>query len=182
MLTKERLGRVRTILLTIVAASGLVGMTLQPALAKAPDIARPAIAVADLDLSALIAQLRSMVLNLQARIDELEKALAEAPPPADEADEDDTDEAEVEDVDDGTVDEVDQPEADDVDDDSIDKDVEETGDHEDADDRDADEADEDKDEHQDEDKDEHQGKSGKSHESDDDHDGGDEHESDEDDD
>jgi len=56
MLTKNRLGRARTILLTIVATSGLIGMTLQPALARTPEVNRPAAAVADLDLAALIDQ------------------------------------------------------------------------------------------------------------------------------
>ncbi|MDQ2965417.1 MAG: hypothetical protein M3R57_06180 [Chloroflexota bacterium] len=129
MLTKNRLARVRTIVLTVVAASSLVGMTLQPALAKTPDVARPAIAaVADMDLSAMIAQFRALILNLQARIDELEAALNAAPPVVEETPE--VDEApEVDETPD--VDNVEE-QVEDVDDGEVDEDVGENDDHKDA--------------------------------------------------
>jgi hypothetical protein len=149
MLTKNRLGRARTILLTIVALTGLLGMTLQPALARTPDVARPAAAVADLDIGALISQLRAFIVQLQAQIHELEKA-NEAPPAVEEAEEED----EAEDVDDGDVEDVDEQNDDADDEDADDEDADDDeADDEDADDEDADEADEDEseDDHDDED-------------------------------
>lgn len=142
MLTKNRLGRVRTVVLTIVALTGLLGMTLQPALARTPDVARPAVAVADLDIGALISQLRALILQLQTQIDALEEA--NQAPPAAEVDEDDQDEAE--DVDDGDVDDVDE-QNEDADDEDVDNDADENDDREDADDAD----DEAEDDHDDED-------------------------------
>jgi hypothetical protein len=116
MLTKNRLGRTRTIALTILAVSGLVGMTLQPVLARTPDVARPAAAaLTELEVSALIDQLRVMIANLQALIEELENAPDAAPVPADEDDLD-----QDEDVDDGPANDVDESKEDDVNDASVD--------------------------------------------------------------
>ena len=168
MLTKERLGRTRTIALTIVAASGLFGMTLQPALATAPDIARPAIAIANMDLSALIDQFRSMILNLEARIDELENLLAEASPPAEEADEDDEDESEVDEVDEPEDNDVDEPEDNDVDE-PEDNDVDDE-DEVDSDDEDEDDREEVEDDHDDEDEDDDESDEDEDDESDEDDD------------
>jgi hypothetical protein len=133
MLTKNRLARVRTIAFTVVAASSLVGMTLQPALAKTPDVARPAIAaVADMDLTALIAQFRSVILNLQANLAELEAALNAAPPVVDETPEVDAPEApEAPAVDEVEVDNVDE-QVGDANDGEVDVDVDKNDDHKDV--------------------------------------------------
>lgn len=116
MLTKNRLGRVRTVVLTIVALTGLLGMTLQPALARTPDVARPAAAaLGELEVSALIDQLRALIANFQALVEELEKSLETAPPPAEEDDHE-----QDEDVDDGPANDVDESKEDDVNDASVD--------------------------------------------------------------
>ena len=136
MLTENRLGRTRSIGITIVAVLGLVGMTLQPVLARTPDEPRPAAAaLAEFEVSGLIDQLRALIANFQALIDELEKALETAPPPAEEDDHeqdedvdndvDDVDESKDEDsnqasVDDVSVDEPDQASVDEPDQASVD--------------------------------------------------------------
>lgn len=116
MLTENRLGRTRSIALTIVAVLGLVGMTLQPVLARTPDEPRPAAAAfGELEVSALIDQLRALIANFQALVAELEKSLETAPPPAEEDDHE-----QDEDVDDNDVDDVDESKDEDSNDASVD--------------------------------------------------------------
>ncbi len=125
----SRFGRVRTILLGVVAATSLLGATLSPALARTSDVAAPRVAVvADLDFAALIEQLKAIIAQLEA-------ALQNQQP-----DEPDANQAE-EDVEDVAVEDVDNHDADEANDDAddADEDADEAND-------DADDADEDADE------------------------------------